>query len=93
MAKGWRVGTVTEFLGLSPEEATRIEIRVAVSRTPSRVRSSGRAWRPARSPTRFDTGSVEEDRLAGGGGTVGGEGDIEGAEAVFAGGKGAGLLA
>lgn len=31
-AKGWRVGTVSEFLELTPEEATLIEIKLALSR-------------------------------------------------------------
>lgn len=31
-AKGWQVGTVSEFLELSPQEATLIEIKLALSR-------------------------------------------------------------
>jgi DNA-binding XRE family transcriptional regulator len=31
-AKGWKVGTVAEFLGLTPEESALVEIRVALSR-------------------------------------------------------------
>ena len=31
-AKGWQVGTVSEFLELSPPEATLIEIKLALSR-------------------------------------------------------------
>ena len=31
-AKGWRVGTVTEFLGLTSEQEAAIEIRLALSR-------------------------------------------------------------
>lgn len=31
--RGWQVGTVSEFLDLSPEEATLIEIKLALSRT------------------------------------------------------------
>ncbi|MBD2409952.1 transcriptional regulator [Nostoc calcicola FACHB-389] len=30
--KGWKVGTVAEFLELTPEEATLIEIKLALSR-------------------------------------------------------------
>jgi predicted XRE-type DNA-binding protein len=30
--QGWQVGTVSEFLDLSPEEATLIEIKLALSR-------------------------------------------------------------
>jgi len=29
--KGWKVGTTTEFLGLSPEEARYIELKLALS--------------------------------------------------------------
>lgn len=32
-AKGWKVGTVSEFLNLTPEESTLIEIKLALSRT------------------------------------------------------------
>jgi hypothetical protein len=32
-AKGWKVGTVTEFLDLTPEEAALIEIRLALSKS------------------------------------------------------------
>lgn len=31
-AKGWKVGTVSEFLELTPEENTLIEIKLALSR-------------------------------------------------------------
>jgi len=30
-AKGWKVGTTSEFLGLSPEEARYIELKLALS--------------------------------------------------------------
>jgi DNA-binding XRE family transcriptional regulator len=30
--KGWKVGTVAEFLGLTPEESALIEIKLALSR-------------------------------------------------------------
>ncbi|MDZ8109055.1 MAG: hypothetical protein RM338_25995 [Nostoc sp. DedQUE12a] len=30
--KGWKVGNVAEFLELTPEEATLIEIKLALSR-------------------------------------------------------------
>ncbi|OIO87679.1 MAG: transcriptional regulator [Anaerolineae bacterium CG2_30_64_16] len=32
-AKGWKIGTVAEFLGLTPEEAALVEIRLALSRS------------------------------------------------------------
>jgi predicted XRE-type DNA-binding protein len=32
-AKGWKVGTVAEFLDLSPEEAALIEIKLALSKS------------------------------------------------------------
>ena len=31
-AKGWKIGTVSEFLELTPEETTLIEIKLALSR-------------------------------------------------------------
>ena len=31
-AKGWRVGSATEFLGLSPEEEALIEMKLALAR-------------------------------------------------------------
>ncbi|MEA5619017.1 helix-turn-helix transcriptional regulator [Cronbergia sp. UHCC 0137] len=32
-AKGWKIGTVTEFLELTPEEAALVEIKLALSRS------------------------------------------------------------
>lgn len=32
-AKGWKVGTVSEFLELTPEENALIEIKLALSRS------------------------------------------------------------
>lgn len=32
-AQGWQVGTVAEFLDLTPEETTLIEIKLALSRS------------------------------------------------------------
>lgn len=32
-AKGWRIGTITEFLDLTPEEAALIEIKLALSKS------------------------------------------------------------
>ena len=32
-AKGWKVGTVAEFLELTPEEAALVEIKLALSRS------------------------------------------------------------
>jgi hypothetical protein len=32
-AKGWKVGTVTELLDLSPEEAALVEIKLALSKS------------------------------------------------------------
>ena len=31
-SKGWKVGTVTEFLGLSPEEELMVEMRLSLTR-------------------------------------------------------------
>ncbi len=31
--KGWKVGTVSDFLELSPQEATLVEIKLALSRS------------------------------------------------------------
>jgi len=31
-AKGWKVGTVSEFLALTPQETTLVEIKLALSR-------------------------------------------------------------
>ena len=36
--KGWKVGTVAEFLNLTPEEETLIEIKLALSRSLKRRR-------------------------------------------------------
>ncbi len=38
--KGWKVGSVAEFLRLSPEEETLIEIKLALSRSLKRRRES-----------------------------------------------------
>lgn len=32
-AQGWKIGTVTEFLGLTPDEAALVEIKLALSRS------------------------------------------------------------
>lgn len=32
-AKGWKVGTVSEFLELTPQEAALVEIKLALSRS------------------------------------------------------------
>jgi DNA-binding XRE family transcriptional regulator len=32
-AKGWKIGTVAEFLELTPEESALVEIKLALSRT------------------------------------------------------------
>jgi DNA-binding XRE family transcriptional regulator len=32
-AKGWRIGSASEFLNLSPEEAAYLEMKLALSRT------------------------------------------------------------
>ncbi|MFM6137355.1 MAG: hypothetical protein ACKPE3_02160 [Sphaerospermopsis kisseleviana] len=32
-AKGWKIGTVTEFLELTPEEAALVEIKLALSQS------------------------------------------------------------
>ena len=36
--KGWKVGTVTEFLGLTPEESAYIEIKLSLARELKKVR-------------------------------------------------------
>lgn len=36
--KGWRVGTVAEFLGLTPEESAYIEIKLSLARELKKVR-------------------------------------------------------
>ena len=41
--EGWRVGTATEFLGLSPEEAALVETRLALSRG-LRARRTKQRW-------------------------------------------------
>jgi DNA-binding XRE family transcriptional regulator len=37
-AKGWKVGTVEEFLGLTPQEAAYIELKLSLSRRLRRCR-------------------------------------------------------
>jgi predicted XRE-type DNA-binding protein len=37
-AAGWKVGTVAEFLGLSPEEEAIIEIRLSLSKSLKKLR-------------------------------------------------------
>jgi predicted XRE-type DNA-binding protein len=37
-AAGWKVGTVAEFLGLSPEEEAIVEIRLALSKSLKKFR-------------------------------------------------------
>ncbi|MEM9137279.1 MAG: helix-turn-helix transcriptional regulator, partial [Cyanobacteria bacterium P01_F01_bin.42] len=32
-AKGWKVGSASDFLGLTPEESTIVEIKLALSRS------------------------------------------------------------
>jgi DNA-binding XRE family transcriptional regulator len=39
-AKGWKIGDVTEFLGLTPEEATYVELKIALSRSIREYRQS-----------------------------------------------------
>lgn len=43
---GWRVGTAAEFLGLTPEEAALIEIKLALSRS-LRARRAKQRWSQA----------------------------------------------
>ena len=38
--KGWKTGSVADFLGLTPEEETLIEIKLALSRSLKRRRES-----------------------------------------------------
>lgn len=46
-AKGWHFGTVEEFLGLTPEEAAYVELKLALSR-------SVRAFRQAKHLTQVE---------------------------------------
>ena len=39
-AKGWKVGTVAEFLELTPEEAALIEIKLSLSRNTKKKEKS-----------------------------------------------------
>ena len=39
-SKGWKVGTVSEFLDLTPEEAAYIELRLSLSESVKRLRKS-----------------------------------------------------
>ena len=39
-ANGWKIGDVKEFLGLTPEEATYIELKIALSRSIREYRQS-----------------------------------------------------
>jgi DNA-binding XRE family transcriptional regulator len=39
-AKGWKVGTVDEFLGLTPEETIYIELKLALSRRVRELRQT-----------------------------------------------------
>ncbi len=41
-SKGWRVGTVEEFLELSPEEAAYVELKLALSHSVREMRRSRR---------------------------------------------------
>lgn len=39
-AKGWSIGTVEEFLGLSPEESALVELKLSLSRYLKELRAS-----------------------------------------------------
>ena len=39
-AKGWKVGTVDEFLDLTPEEATYVDLKLALSRRVRELRQT-----------------------------------------------------
>ena len=39
-SKGWKVGTVSDFLDLTPEEAAYIELRLSLSESVKRLRKS-----------------------------------------------------
>ncbi len=39
-AKGWKVGSVDEFLGLTPEEAAYVELKLALSKNVRQYRRS-----------------------------------------------------
>lgn len=37
-SKGWKIGTVKEFLGLSPEEVAYVELKIALSKNLQKTR-------------------------------------------------------
>ena len=39
-AKGWKVGSVDEFLGLTPEEAAYVELKLSLSKSVKKYRRS-----------------------------------------------------
>ena len=41
-ARGWKVGTVEEFLGLTPEEVAYLEVKLALSRSIRELRQERR---------------------------------------------------
>lgn len=41
-AKGWKVGTADEFLGLTPDEATYVDLKLALSRQVREYRQAKR---------------------------------------------------
>ena len=71
-ARGWRVGTVAEFLGLTPAESEYVEIMISMSLAVQRLRER-RRWSRARFAKRLhistarlkdlEVGSVPFDEL------------------------------
>jgi hypothetical protein len=47
-AKGWKVGRVDEFLGLTPDEAAYVELKVALSKNVREYRRSKNLTRSGR---------------------------------------------
>jgi len=41
-AKGWKVGTAADFLGLTPEEETFIQMKMSLSKSLKKIRKSKR---------------------------------------------------
>jgi hypothetical protein len=61
-AGGWRVGTVAEFLGLTPAESEYVEIMASMSLAVRRVRNR-RRWSRARFAKRLRTSTARVREL------------------------------
>ncbi|VXD24511.1 hypothetical protein PL8927_820087 [Planktothrix serta PCC 8927] len=65
-AKGWKVGTVAEFLQLTPEEAMLVEIKLALSRNNQEflveIREANDFWSALQDfRQRVDLESIDDD--------------------------------